>query len=270
MVSMLYLGMLFYFTYSYTYNPLYSFILFITYLYFIYLIIKYKFNTNIPIIAISILYLSLLFIRYILYDASFFKLQNYLFLIVVAIFHLLALLVVQRKHFFLTLGLYLILNFVFNYYVFFFVNCKMNFSTYFGEYDHSITKELNIYDVNKKKIIFKPDTVYVFDIWNKGCGVCFLKFPLFENLKEKYASDNGIEFIALNIHLDGDNLFDLKNQFEQYTSNVKVLFMNNANLNQIQTNLFPTVIVVKNNKIIYKGDVETLNALNWYYLKQRK
>ena len=143
----------------------------------------------------------------------------------------------------------------------------MNFSTYFGEYNHTIKKELNIYDVDNKKITFEPNTIYVIDLWNKGCGVCFLKFPLFENLKEKYDSVNGIKFIALNVHSNDENLYDLKNQFEQYTSNLQTLFMNSLYLEELQTNLFPTVIIIKNNKIIYKGDVETLNALNWYYLR---
>jgi len=264
--SLIYFFLLVKFTDSYYYNPFFLFFLFFGYYIFIYYIYKSSINVHIPLITVSIIYFSLLVIRFYFYNHPLFKFNNYLFILVLLIFHYLVVYSLKNRSLYI-FSLFLIFNFFFSFYIYYFFNNYLLFGTYFGEYNYSISNDLVIHDVHDNLVTLDDDKTYVIDIWSKGCGVCFLKFPIFEKLKNKYENQENIKFVVLNLYNDKDNLQELQIQFDDQKLDLNNYYISKKYSEDLQTYLVPTVLVIKNRKIIFKGNVETLNVTSFYYLK---
>ncbi|MBL7718536.1 MAG: TlpA family protein disulfide reductase [Flavipsychrobacter sp.] len=103
--------------------------------------------------------------------------------------------------------------------------------------------------------------IAILDFWNRGCLVCYQKFPKLQQLYNKYKSDPRIVIQAVNIPLEGDNAgiaFDIVEQ-KGYTFPV-IIGANNAD-SIFQINVYPTVILINNGKIIYRGGIEPAMAV---------
>lgn len=54
-------------------------------------------------------------------------------------------------------------------------------------------------------VVFPENTLIVLDFWNTNCGVCYRKFPGFEALSKKYASQ-GVLFYSVHVPMPNESL----------------------------------------------------------------
>lgn len=265
LITIIFLLLFGFFTSSYDYNP---WVLFIVYLlYFVFTIILYKkqLNYKLPTFIIITLTLITLIIKTIKVGSLNFDLPTFSFLSSIILFYLFFKGFLKNKIAFSIL--FLISNYILCFYIYHFSTNYKTFGTYDGEYNYVFKKTITVknYKENTKNIL--DDKIYVIDFWNKGCGVCFKKFPLFESLKDKYSRNSKIEFLAVNIYTHPEDIEYSQKLFKKMRLNFDTYYIEKQQASELDISAFPTVIVIKNNKIIFKGSIETLNALNFLYLK---
>jgi len=106
------------------------------------------------------------------------------------------------------------------------------------------------------------DHLVVLDFWNRGCGVCFRKFPVLQEKYCKYLPDKHIEIYAVNIPVRNDRAdagFQLIRR-KNYTFPVMIL-QDTSLLRKLQIRAVPVVLIVKNgSEIIFKGEIEDIDS----------
>lgn len=127
---------------------------------------------------------------------------------------------------------------------------------YFNNYKKEFRKEINItiYDIDNKPIKLDKQKVYVLDVWTTTCGVCIEKFPEFSELCEKYSTNSNLEFCSLNVRLNNSE----SDRALKYVVNKNYCFDNlfinsKEDAKRIDVQGYPTILIVKNNEIIYNG-----------------
>jgi thiol-disulfide isomerase/thioredoxin len=103
-----------------------------------------------------------------------------------------------------------------------------------------------------KKEAFKKDYV-VLDFWQTSCGVCFTKFPLVQQLYLKSLKSKNFSVYSINIPIKRDltrTAFEVIKE-QGYTFPVLKNIDNNFDIRA-----FPTVLIINNGIIVYKGDIE--------------
>lgn len=127
-----------------------------------------------------------------------------------------------------------------------------SYSNFKKDYENEIL--ISFYDSNKKEVEFDKNKIYVLDFWTTSCGICIQKFPDFDNLKKKYASNNKVEFYAVNVSLRNDDFEKTKSFIENKNHSFQNLYVFSSDEASKLTVLdYPTIIVIKNNKIVYNG-----------------
>lgn len=255
-----------FFSDSYSYNPVIFMIICIVYFLFIFIIKKkYPKKRFIPIITISAIFLSVLFFRLLQENNVQFKISDFGFLIFFIILDLLSNGIFKQK----TINFLLLLLFssLFSFYINIFMFNKLTFGTYGGNFKQNIYNDLIIKNSRLEKYKLNKDKLYVIDLWNKNCGVCIKKFPKFEKFRNKYKNKNNIEFIALNIYSNENDILFSENTYIKNIYSFKSLYISKFDATELNTKLFPTTIIIKDNKIIFKGNLETLSALSFMYIK---
>ena len=96
------------------------------------------------------------------------------------------------------------------------------------------------------------DTLYVLDCYTTRCGLCFRAFPKFKNLAKQYSSSKKIVFATLNIPVRNDTLEKTKKLISTYFDNNLFCLDTNWPYN-LMIEAVPTYILVKNNRILYRG-----------------
>lgn len=253
---------------SYEYNPWFLFINYFIYAIFIVLLHKKSLNYKLPLITIVTIVLVILILKYISEGSLvFLDISTYIFLSLIILFYVIAVQFAKKTKYSILFGsCFIVINYILCFYIYFFVINYSIYGTYNGMYDYNI----------KNTIIFKDDKgipkqldnnkVYVIDFWNKTCGVCFKKFPKFDRLKSKYSDVNNIEFIAVNIYNSENDIEYSQKLFDKTNLDFKTYYIDKKDSKELKADFFPTTIVIKNGKIIFKGHIETLNALRFIYL----
>ncbi|UPQ79967.1 TlpA family protein disulfide reductase [Flavobacterium azooxidireducens] len=127
-----------------------------------------------------------------------------------------------------------------------------SYNNYKKNYEKDIA--INFYDSNKEVIEFDKNKIYVLDFWTTSCGICIEKFPDFDKLKKKYASNNNLEFYTVNVSLKNDDIERTKSFIENKKYSFHNLYLlSSADAIKINVFEYPTIIIVKNNKIVYNG-----------------
>lgn len=99
--------------------------------------------------------------------------------------------------------------------------------------------------------------ILIFDFWNEWCGACYKKFPEVKQLKERFAQDKNIRFIALNVPaVNPSPDFDPFAIEKEYGLEVWEGSRELAERFGIQ--VYPTIVVIKSDSIRYLGDLEEL------------
>ncbi|HTN16466.1 MAG TPA: thioredoxin-like domain-containing protein [Chitinophagaceae bacterium] len=103
---------------------------------------------------------------------------------------------------------------------------------------------------------YSKDKYIVLDFWSKSCGVCYKKFPLVDSLYLQYQGRPQVEIIAVLLQ-SADSAANTKAQktvSELYHFPVATGDTTAKSVFNILS--LPTVIIVHNGDIIYKGDIE--------------
>ncbi len=140
----------------------------------------------------------------------------------------------------------------------------INFGTFKSRIEASIPD--NWYFYNERNDTLTTNNLdgktVILDFWNTGCVVCFEKFPLLENLYQQHKADSNFLIAAVNIPWERDSIgiaFDKIERLKKY--NFPVFVASDGMMKQFEIAVFPTVFVIKNDKIIYKGNIEGAAAL---------
>jgi thiol-disulfide isomerase/thioredoxin len=127
-----------------------------------------------------------------------------------------------------------------------------SYNNYKKNYEKDIS--INFYNSDKEVIKFDKNKIYVLDFWTTSCGICIEKFPDFDNLKKKYASNNKVEFYSVNVSLRNDDFEKTKSFIENKNYSFQNLYVFSSDeASKINVFKYPTIIVVKNNTIVYNG-----------------
>lgn len=138
------------------------------------------------------------------------------------------------------------------------VNYKVN-SKNLIVYDFKTKKNINISNL-KSKII-------VLDYWNNNCAPCYKKFPSYKKLENKFKSNNNILFLTINSFEENNEILEGKLIMDSLKYNFKNYFQNRKISEKLNVQSFPTILVLKNGRIIFRGSVDLLFILDFIYLK---
>lgn len=103
---------------------------------------------------------------------------------------------------------------------------------------------------------YSKDKYIILDFWSKSCGVCYKKFPMVDSLYLQYQGRSGVEIVAVLLP-SADSAAAAQAQktvSELYHFPVATGDTTTKRLFHILS--LPTVIIVHNGDIIYKGDIE--------------
>lgn len=105
---------------------------------------------------------------------------------------------------------------------------------------------------------YYQDKIVLFDFWNTACGGCFKKFPDIERIYRHYKDHPDFVLNAVNIPIKRDTAGMAFTMMEKYntTYSFPVFVADSTMSNTFDINGFPKVIIMKNNKIVFRGQVE--------------
>ena len=124
---------------------------------------------------------------------------------------------------------------------------------------NKVTSLSKISFFNKDKKIVRLDTIkdkiIVLDIWMTKCGICLKKFPSFDKVANQYKENPNVIFYAMNIPYKNQTMEEsiafAKNNLPY---NFNHLFTKGYQvLDSLQISGVPKLLIIKNNKIYYKG-----------------
>lgn len=238
---------------------------------------KYFLNINYPILTVICFHLLILIIGVIFKGISKTNfIGNFYIIYLVSSYYFGVFIFYSNKittntKYFLV-SLFLIISLLFSKTLPTIIENKLFFNTYIGETSKNKINlnEITIYNFNKKNYSSLADfnnEIIVVDFWNNNCGVCIEKFKLLNNLVLSEKFDNKIKFISLNIYKKKSEINVGADLFKKQNLNFENFFLDKIYEKKLNINGYPTTIVIKNNKIIFKGTIETLTLFKWYYLK---
>lgn len=144
------------------------------------------------------------------------------------------------------------------------------FKTFTGKNDYDFLVNQHFLDAKNDSTFTFSDIdkeVLVLDFWNNGCGVCFQKFPYLKSLQDKYSNKPNVGFYAVNAYNKNSEIETGQDLFDTHTEDLDTFFISYDTCKELKIDKFPTVLVVKGNKVIFRGTIETLSALDFIYLK---
>lgn len=103
---------------------------------------------------------------------------------------------------------------------------------------------------------YYQDKLVVLDFWGMSCVVCFQKFPKLDSLNREYKHDNRVVFTAVNLPERDDSAKYERTRLlhEKYT--FKTVFADSSAGRIFNIDGVPTVIVLKNDQIVFRGSIE--------------
>jgi len=149
---------------------------------------------------------------------------------------------------------------------------KLNQGTYTGKLNNAERKKLDIFLTDSKGHpvdLSGPDVYYVLDFWSSSCGECFREFPVYEKFYHEIKDNPRIRFYAVNVPRHPmDDLKEYENLVKDYTFPVVFYSVDRKTLlEKTDINAFPTLLVVKNDTVIFRGRSHTFMKFYRRYLK---
>lgn len=123
----------------------------------------------------------------------------------------------------------------------------------------------SITDATNNKVKLEKDITYIIDFWHTRCGVCFTKFPDFNN-RALNNKNTDIRYVSINFPLNSDSTHQAFEVMKQYKYSFPI-YKGSNNINKtFNIQVYPTIVVFRNDTILYKGNLDRLNDyLNKYY-----
>lgn len=131
-----------------------------------------------------------------------------------------------------------------------------SYRTVTGRVDEAIgTDSLVMTDRNGDTLRWEPDVYYVMDFWHTSCYACFRKMPDFNAYHERNTYKN-VRYMLVNHPLNRDTLMMAFNILDEKGITVPG-YTGTPNLSsQLGVVTYPTIIVLHNNKILFRGNPE--------------
>jgi thiol-disulfide isomerase/thioredoxin len=144
----------------------------------------------------------------------------------------------------------------YNYYLHF-----INYKNFNGKTSGK-TPEFNISDklgnsYNNKDFVNKT---VIFDFWFTRCGSCFRDMPRFEKLFQRYGRDGTAFFYSVNFPISTDTVGYADYIIKDYGFSFPVLYAKESVIRSLRISCYPTYIVFRNEKILFRGDIENLES----------
>lgn len=167
------------------------------------------------------------------------------------------------------LFLYFSLIVAYSYYIPKLYENKVAFGSFTGDENINIKQDYIFLDFSKgteKKLTFNDfkNKTIVLDFWNNNCGVCFEKFPKIDELRSKVSNKN-VMFLAVNVFKRKNEIKNGLEMFRDEKLGYNTLFISEENAKDLQVYAYPTVLVIKDNKIVYRGTIEVLDVFKNKY-----
>lgn len=241
-------------------------------------ILSLKIDFNLNVIKKIILTIILLHVFFIIISlivkgvdkTNFISLLNTLpYVIAVLFFYIFNKTLSKPKKIFVFI-LYLIFVYNLNNYIPQLVFQKLHFNNYIGKTEMiiNVSKIPFIKNQNDSLIGFGTgDEILILDFWNNGCGSCFKKFPKFNSLYLKNKDNTKIKFYSVNVFKSIEEIEKGNKLISKYNYSFTNIFLNDEFKHNFSVEAYPTVIVIKKNRIIFKGTIETLTNFESIYLK---
>lgn len=156
------------------------------------------------------------------------------------------------------------------------INQQQNFGNLTAHYDKAIEfNQYSAYDPavnNNISLAHNPTTeIYVIDFWQNYCAPCIKDMPVYNKLKNKYANNPKVKFISLLVYKKNEkreSVIATANEIiKDYDLKVKPLYIVRDSIKDFDIKGYPTVCVVKNNRIIFKGNIDVLDLFEQRYLR---
>lgn len=223
---------------------------------------------NIIIIKKDIFFLVWLII-FILFISSFIKKdfsRTLVYIIFIPIFSLFGYLYSKKKSFlmiFLTVFLCLSINFYIqpNFLIFYHNSDKENILT------NKVIPKFELFDSKNIPTNLPEDKIVILDFWNTSCSVCFNEFPKMNVLYNKYKNDKKVLIVAINVPVNNEDFKSRKESFENEKLDFKTLYTKSTQDIQslLNFNTYPNIIILKNNRIVFSGNIEPLSDIFSYH-----
>ncbi len=257
----------------------------------IYIIVGFLFYGD-HVYMVLIMLLSTFFLSYLLYFKSIFKVKKDLIYIIWLIVLILIVASIIKKDFSRTavyiifIPLFAFLGYLFSKkksilllfsVLFFCFTINFYIQPNFLIYYHSSGKEnlltnkefpkIKLFDSDLKKYDLPKDKIIVLDFWNTSCSVCFSKFPKMNKLYNKYKDNKKVLILAVNVPLEDETFIERKEAFENEKLDFKTIYSSSLveTQNLLNFNTYPNIVILKNNKILFSGNIEPLSEVFSYY-----
>ncbi len=103
----------------------------------------------------------------------------------------------------------------------------------------------------------KQDKIILLDFWSTSCGVCFMQFPDLEKLYRKYNGNKNFIVQAVNIPLKEDTIGMAMYMIDKRKKYTFPVVIGTEQMRQaFGIEYYPSVFVLKNNRIIFDGRFE--------------
>ena len=127
--------------------------------------------------------------------------------------------------------------------------------------------KVSFYDANDTIVKLSDDKVIVLDLWTTNCGLCFEKFPYFEEVYLKYESNSNVEFYSVNIPIKRDKLEKTKELVNRLGYRFPTIYSSEGNKivsEKLNYYGYPQLLIIKRGKVYYKGQLVT-NDLVYFH-----
>ncbi len=139
---------------------------------------------------------------------------------------------------------------------------KLNFNTFFGRVEYVFNNDNHLYKSDDSVFEFEPDKTYVLDFWTTSCAICFKEFPKFEKIRQQFQNEN-TSFYTVNYVLPKEKIDNNERLLRIRNIDIPVLFFKDNReqlFNTFKVAAFPTIIVIRNDTIMYRGSNLTLSG----------
>lgn len=128
----------------------------------------------------------------------------------------------------------------------------------YGSVSNSVYEDvpqIQLLDINGLETSPKINETVVYFLWHNGCGICKSLFPELEKLSLLY-KNNHTRVYAVNIPYRENDTFALAESITQNYSFNKLYAKDKEVAEKLDIKVYPTVIVIHKNKIIFRGSFE--------------
>lgn len=128
----------------------------------------------------------------------------------------------------------------------------------YGSVSNRINEEIpqiELFDINNLETNIEINDTVVYFLWHNGCGICKSLFPELEKISRLYKFSH-TKVYAVNIPYKGNDTFALAESFTQNYSFNNLYAKDKIVAEKLNIKVYPTVIIIHNNKIIFRGSFE--------------